>query len=97
MEEELTWRVALLTLYTHGNWPIWIGLILMFLTDEIGKCITFIEIEREQFGDDGTITRPKVRTQQFTRHKTESKHFTDDFMCILHLLYFSAAFVDNKI
>lgn len=43
-------------------------------------------IEREQFGDYGIIFRPTLRT---TVHLT-SKHYTADFMCILHLVYFSS-------
>ena len=53
------------------------------------KSVSMVAIEREQFGDYEKIIRPKLRTQQFTWHKTESKHYTVDFMCMLHLLYFS--------
>ena len=49
-----------------------------------GICISMVEM-----GDDGKYIRLKERTQQFTWHKTESKHYTVGFMCILHLLYFS--------
>jgi hypothetical protein len=44
------------------------------------KCIPMVAVKRERFGDYGKIIRLKVRTQQFTWHKTESKyvyvHFT---------------------
>ena len=60
-------------------------------------CTTVVAIEREQFGDYDEIIRPKFRTQKFTWQKTESKQDTVDLVCILHLLYFSPAFVDNEI
>ena len=44
--------------------------------------------ERKPFGDYGKMIRPKLKTQQFTWNKTVSTHYTVDFMCILHLLYF---------
>jgi hypothetical protein len=56
-----------------------------------------VAIEREQFGDYGNIIRPKLRTQQFTGHKTESKHYTVDFYMHFTCTVLFAAFVDNKI
>ena len=55
-----------------------------------------VAIEREPFGANGEMIRPKVRTQQFTWHKTESKHYTVVFICILHLLYFSMHLLITK-
>ena len=64
----------------------------MFLTEEIGIGIIIVAIKREQFEDNGKMIRPNVSTQ----HKNESKHYTVDFMCILHLLYFSSHLFTTK-
>jgi hypothetical protein len=45
-----------------------------------------VAIEKDEFGDYGIMFRPTLRT---TVHLT-SKHYTADFMCILHLVYISS-------
>jgi hypothetical protein len=71
-----------LTLYTRGNWPIWIGLNWNVSYRKSMKiiCITIVAIEMEDFVDHGKISRPKVECTTI--------HLTQDWIQPLHCWFY---------